>query len=70
MERSITSINTGDTKGMHTTLDDLKLKLAEHIIAQYGGENSDVRSILTETKVGAWRRKALLNKLKMVFLAA
>jgi len=41
-----------------------------NIIAKYGGENSDVSSILTETKVGAWRRKALLKKLKMVFLAA
>lgn len=68
IERSITSINTNNTEG-HTTLDDLKLKLAEHIITQYGG-GTDVRSILTETKVGAWRRETLLKKLRTVFLAA
>ena len=68
IERNITSINTNDTEA-HTTSDDLKLKLAEHIIAQYSVD-TDVRSILTETKVGAWRREALLKKLKTVFLAA
>jgi len=49
-------------------LADLKVKMAEHIIAQYNcnGKN-DVRDILTETKVGAWTRPALLKIIKTVF---
>ena len=50
---------------------DLKLKVAEHIIAQDDYyKTTDVRRILTETKVGAQRRSGLLKKLKMIFLEA
>ena len=67
MEQGITSVNTGNAE-MHATSADLRLKLAEHVIAQYG-RGTDVQSILTETKVGAWQREALLKKLRTVFLS-
>jgi len=48
----------------------LKLKVAEHIVTQNDGYmNTDVQSILAETKVGAWKRADLLKKLKMTFSA-
>jgi len=48
----------------------LKLKVAEHIVTQNdGSKNTDVQSILAETKVGAWKRADLLKKLKMTFSA-
>ncbi len=57
-----------DTTNGGTTLADVRLKIAEHIIKQYVFDgNLDVRNILTETKVGARRRPALLQKLKIVF---
>ena len=62
--------DVGTTK-VCTTIADLKLRVAEHIVAQYDGYGTtDVRNILAETKVGAWRRAALLKILKMVFSAA
>ncbi|MFQ6121739.1 MAG: hypothetical protein ACE5LA_01595 [Dehalococcoidales bacterium] len=68
-QQVIAGIDTGVTSGC-TTMADLKLRVAEHIIAQYGFYGTDeVRNILTETKVGAWRRPALLKRLKMVFEA-
>ena len=49
----------------------LKLKVAEHIIAQYEcQENNDVQSIRTETKVGGGAKPTLQKILKMVFSAA
>jgi len=49
---------------------DLKLRMAEHIIAQNDCyRTDDVQTILTETRVGEWRRADLLNKLKMIFSA-
>jgi len=66
-EPTITTGDVGTTK-VGTTLADLKLRVAEHIIAQDDGYRPDeVQSILAETKVGAWRRPALLKKLQMVF---
>ena len=57
-----------DTTKRSITLADLRLKLAEHIIAHEDNYRPDeVWSILTETKVGAWRRKALVEKLRVVF---
>jgi hypothetical protein len=44
--------------------------MAEHIIAQYNPDKADVWSILAETKVGAWRKWALLKKLERVFSVA
>ena len=53
--------DVGTMKGC-TTIADLKLRVAEYIIAQhdcYGA--TDVRTILAETKVGAWRRPTLMK---------
>ncbi len=63
---AVDSINVSTTRV--DTIGDLKLRVAEYILAQsVYSTNDDVRSILAETKVGAWRRPALLEKLKMVF---
>ena len=71
MERQTrASIDIG-TKKACTTIADLKLRVAEHILAQYDCyEATDVRNILNETKAGAWRRPTLLNMIKMVFSAS
>ena len=51
-----------------TTADDMRLRLAEHVIIQDGRSVADdVRSILAETKVGTRRRPVLLERLKVVF---
>ncbi len=51
-----------------TTLADLKVKLVEHVMAQADFYKPDeVWSILAETKVGAWRRSDLLEKIKLIF---
>ena len=53
------------------TIADLKLRVAEHIVAQYDYQGLDkVRDILAETKVGARRETSLLKILKKVFSAA
>jgi len=66
-ERTIATSDVGNTKAS-TTMADLKLRVAEHIIAQDNCYRPDeVQGILAETKVGAWRRSTLLKKLKMVF---
>ena len=63
----LVSSRIGATKAS-TTAADLRLRLAEHIITQDGRSVTDeVRSILAETKVGARRRPALLERLKVVF---
>ena len=67
VEQTIASIDIDNTKAGTTTAA-LRLRMVEHILAQYNGyETSDVRSILNETKAGEWRRPNLLNMLKMVF---
>jgi len=49
---------------------DLKLRVAEHIVAQDDCyRTADVQTILAETKVGAWRRADLLKKLQIIFSA-
>ena len=71
MEQSIRISNDVDTTKTCTTVADLKLRVAEHILAQYDCYSAtDVRSILNETKVGAWGRPTLQNMLKMVFSAS
>ena len=66
-ERAIAAFNVGTTK-VGTTLAELKLRVAEHVIAQDDGYRPDeVQRILAETKVGAWRKSDLLEKLRMVF---
>ena len=55
---------------IRTTVTDLKLRMAEHIITQYDcHETTDVWNILAETKVGACRRPTALEIVKMVFSA-
>lgn len=66
-EQSRASINGNDTKAC-TTIADLRMRVAEHILAQYDSHGTtDVRNILNETKVGAWQRTTLPKVLKMVF---
>ena len=68
-KQTIDFINAGTTN-VSTSIADLKLRVAEHILAQYDCcETTDVRNILDETKVGAWRRPTLVKKLKMIFSA-
>ena len=51
-----------------TTLADLKLKIAEHLINQADNYRPDeVYSIMAETKVGARKRADLVEKLRVVF---
>ena len=48
----------------------LQRRMAEHIIAQDNWyRKNDVRSILAETKVGAWRRRDILEKMRVIFTA-
>ena len=54
--------------GAGTTLTDLKLKIAEHLIDQadrYGP--GEVYSIIAETKVGASKKADLMDKVRLVF---
>ncbi len=46
---------------------DPKSRMAEYIATYYGVNDNDVRSILNETKVGAWRRQNLYRMLNTVF---
>ena len=51
-----------------TTLVDLKLKIAEHLINQADSYRLDeVHSIMAETKVGARKRTDLVDKMRLVF---
>ena len=71
MEKQTTGFVDAGTTRECTTVADLQLRVAEHILAQYDGCGAtDVRDILNETKVGAWRKPALLKILKMVFSAS
>ncbi len=64
---TLISSRIGATKAS-ATAEDMRLRLAEHIIVQDGRSVADeVRSILAETKIGARRRPALLERLKVVF---
>lgn len=68
MEKWVIATVGPDTTNLGTTVEDLKLMMAEHIIMQYGGSsNSDAWSILAETKVGVRRTTGLLDKLRTVF---
>lgn len=65
--QTVSAMNIGTANGS-TTIADLKLLMAEHIINQERYRASDeVQSILAETKVGSWGRVSLLKKLKVVF---
>ncbi len=67
---AVTTFN-GNTSKAGTTLEDLRLRVAEHVIVQYGyPEREEVRNILSETKVGARRRPSLEKKLRIIFTAA
>jgi len=51
-----------------TTLADLKLKIAEHLINQADSYRLDeVYRIMAETKVGARKRTDLADKMRLVF---
>jgi hypothetical protein len=74
-ERIMASVPTEkwgvDGEKISTTLADVKLKIAEHLINLTDFYRSDeVYSIMAETKVGAIRRSALVEKLKVVFSAS
>ena len=66
-EQAVDSVGNGTTK-MGTTMADLRLRVAEHIVNQIDcHRGDDVWTILAETKVGIQRRQALLEKLRVVF---
>ena len=66
-ERMVEFVGLSATK-VGTTIADLKLRVAEHIITQADCYvTDDVWNILAETKVGSQGRQALLEKLKVVF---
>lgn len=68
-ERSIAGIDI-NSAGV-CTIADLKLRVAEHVVAQYDYRGvNDVWDIIAETKVGARRKPTLLKILKKVFSAA
>ena len=55
-------------RGIGTTLAELKLKMAGHLIDQAGRSYADeVYSIMSESKVGSNRRAELMDKLRLVF---
>ena len=62
-----------DKKGMGgirvgTTLTDMKVRIAEHLISQAKRHGPDeVFNIISETKVGARRRAELINNVRLVF---
>ncbi len=63
---SVNSVQTGDAPV--DSLDDLKLKVTDYLITQHSYSAKDeVWSIMAETKVGAWRKPALLEKIRTVF---
>ena len=69
-ERTTSSVDIGANK-VGTSLADLKLRVAKHIIAQDDYYRPDeVQRILAETKVGAWKRSELLEKLRLIFSAS
>jgi hypothetical protein len=54
--------------GIGTTLADMKVKVAEHLVNLSDFYRTDeVYHIMAETKVGARRRNDLVDKLRMVF---
>ena len=54
--------------GIGTTMADMKIKIAEHLINLADFYRQDgVYSIIAETKVGARRRNDLVDKLRVVF---
>jgi hypothetical protein len=69
-EGTIDRIDVNGTEGC-TTIADLKLRMAEHIVAQYDNHGvNEAWDIIAETKAGAWRRPTLQKLLKKVFSAA
>lgn len=57
-----------DATNASKTLADLQLRMAEHILTQYGfSDTTDIRHILNETKTGARGKPALLKMLEPVF---
>jgi len=68
--QTITSFKNG-TANASKTIADLQMRMAEHILTQYGYHNTtDIRHILNETKAGAWRKSALMKMLETVFSAS
>lgn len=68
MEKRAVTAFGADNTNTGASVEDLKLMMVKHVIRQYGClSNPDVWSILAETKVGARRTAALLEKLRTVF---
>ena len=69
-ERIMDRIDVNGTEVCRTVAD-LKLRVAQHIVAQYDYHGvNEAWDIIAETKVGAWRRPTLLKILKKIFSAA
>jgi len=68
MEKQSKASNNGNATKERATTVDPRVRVAEHILAQYGSSgNTDIRNILNETKVGASRRTTVRKFLTMVF---
>ena len=66
-EQTIISLKQGTTNASKT-IADLQMRMAEHILTQYGySDITDIRHILNETKAGARGKPALLKMLEPVF---
>ena len=67
VDQTINSIKNG-TANASKTIADLQMRMAEHILTQYGYyDTTDIRHILNETKAGAWRKPTILKMLEPVF---
>ena len=57
-------------KTTSTTIIDLKLKVAEHILAQADNRKTSAQDILAENKVGIQQKSDLMRMLKGIFLVS
>ncbi len=66
MEKMGASFGAG-AASKRKTVSDPRIRMVEHIVAHYDRSNTtDVRSILNETKVGAWKQPTLLTMIKNI----
>jgi hypothetical protein len=62
-------LNGGSMSGMAGRFGtaDPKSKITEYLATHYGNCGNDIRNILNETKVGAWKKPSLAEVLNSVF---
>jgi hypothetical protein len=66
VEQMKTSSGSG-ARSTNNKLSDPRIRMVEHIVTHYDrAKSTDVRAILNETKVGAWRQPTLLKMIRNV----